>query len=309
MRKSTQDIVLQEIKVTENVELLSFLENKQVRKSRNAIKSLLAHKQINVNGKLATQFNLALKPGDVIRIMKYDQERKRNKLKGATIEYEDDYLIVVNKEPGILSVSTDKEKTRTVYNVLNEYVKKKNKKNRVYVLHRLDREISGLMIFAKSEDIQSLYQSNWDKLVPVFTYVAVVEGTPQPSAGSIVSWLNEDKNYVMRSSTTNNGGLESRTDFKTIKSNGNYSLLNYKLITRRKNQVRAQMRQIGHPVVGDKKYGAINNPIKRIALHVQEMLLIHPVSGQKIEFNCPMPKLMSKLTDKKTQLKNNTYES
>ena len=299
MRKSANDIVLQEIKVNASAELLQFLEAQKVRKSRNAIKSLLAHKQVNVNGKLATQFNMPLKPGDTVRIMKFNQEKKQNKLKGLTIEFEDDYLIVINKDAGTLSVSTDKEKTRTVYNVLSEHVKKKKKFARVYVLHRLDREVSGLMVFAKSEDIQLLYQTSWDKLVPLYNYIAVVEGTPAPANGTVKSWLTEDKNYVMRASGTDNGGLESITHYKTIKTNDQYSLLSFRLETRRKNQLRAQMRQIGHPVVGDKKYGATENPLKRIALHVQDMILIHPVSGQKIEFNCSIPKAMQRLLDAK----------
>lgn len=299
MKQSSKDITLQEIKVKAPAELLQFLEANQVRKSRNAIKSLLAHKQINVNGKLVTQFNLELKAGDVVRIMRFNQEKKRNKLKGLTIEYEDDHLIVINKEPGFLSVSTDKEKARTVYNILTEHVKKKKKPGRIFVLHRLDREVSGLMIFAKNEDIQAQYQKNWDRLVPLYTYVAIVEGVPEPRTGTITSWLTEDKNYVMRASETNNGGLESTTHYKVLKSNGQYSLLSYKLETRRKNQIRAQMKQIGHSVVGDKKYGAPDNPIKRIALHAQDMLLIHPVSGQKLEFNSPIPKAMMQLVNRK----------
>lgn len=298
MRQSPKDIILQEIKVKEPAELLQFLEANQIRKSRNAIKSLLAHKQILVNGKLVTQYNFALNAGDTVRVMKHNQLQKRNKLKGLTIEYEDDHLIVINKEAGILSVSTDKERVRTVYNVLNEHVKKKRKTNRVFVLHRLDREVSGLMIFAKSEDIQVLYQKNWDKLVPLFTYVAVVEGSPEPPNGTVTSWLKEDKNFVMRASDTNNGGLESITHYKILKSNDQYSLLSFRLQTRRKNQVRAQMKQIGHPVAGDKKYGASGNPIKRIALHVQDMILTHPVSGQKLDFNAPVPKTMMQLITK-----------
>lgn len=143
------------------------------------------------------------------------------------------------------------------------------------------------MIFAKDENIQALYQKNWDKLVPLYSYTAVVEGVPETRTGTITSWLAEDKNYVMRASATNNGGLESITHYNILKSNSRYALLNFRLETRRKNQIRAQMKQIGHPVVGDKKYGATESPIKRIALHVQDMLLIHPVSGQKLEFNIP----------------------
>lgn len=301
MKQLSQDVILQEIKVKESAELLQFLETNQVRKSRNAIKSLLAHKQIKVNGKLVTQYNHPLKAGDTVLIMKFNQEQKRNKLKGLTIEYEDEYLIVINKEPGVLSISTDKEKVRTVYNVLTEHVKKKKKLARIFVLHRLDREVSGLMIFAKDENIQALYQKNWDKLVPLYSYTAVVEGVPETRTGTITSWLAEDKNYVMRASATNNGGLESITHYNILKSNSRYALLNFRLETRRKNQIRAQMKQIGHPVVGDKKYGATESPIKRIALHVQDMLLIHPVSGQKLEFNIPVPKAMLQLVNKEIQ--------
>lgn len=305
MRNQIDNIILQEFKVAETTQLLKFLEDNKVRKSRNAVKSLLAHKQINVNGKPSSQFDMPLKPGDVVKVMKHNQEKKLNKLPGLTIEFEDDYIIVVNKETGILSVSTDKEKSRTVYNVLNEHVQKKNRNKRVYVLHRLDREVSGLMVFAKDEDIQALYQTNWDRLVPVFTYVAVVEGVLEQPSGIVKSWLTEDKNYVMRASLTENGGLLSLTHYKTLKSNDRYSLLSFRLETRRKNQVRVQMKQIGHPIVGDKKYGSTENPLKRIALHVQDMLLVHPVSGKKLEFNCPVPKNMQQLITKKLEPNNN----
>lgn len=292
MRNTTRDKVLQEIKVDQPAQLLDFLVQKEVRKSRNAVKSLLAHKQIKVNGKLITQFDFELKAKDKVSVMKYDQSRKEKRLKGLKIVFEDDDLLVIEKEAGFLSVATDKEKSRTVYNSLNEYVKKKDKKARVYVLHRLDREVSGLMIFAKDMELQDIFQKNWDNLVPKYSYMAIVEGRPNPKNGTVTSWLTENKNFVMMSSLIDNGGLKSVTHYKTQKSKGGYSLLDFDLETRRKNQVRVHMQQIGHPIVGDKKYGALNNPIKRIALHAGGLILKHPRTGELLEFKAGIPKAM-----------------
>ncbi|MDR3058692.1 MAG: RluA family pseudouridine synthase [Prevotella sp.] len=295
MRNNPKDKSLQEIKVTQQAQLLDFLIEKQVRKSRNAVKSLLAHKQIKVNGKLVTQFDFELKSGDKVSVMKFDQSRKEKKLKGAKILFEDDDIIIVDKEAGFLSVSTDKEKSRTVFKALNEYVKKKDKNGRVFVLHRLDREVSGLMIFARNPELQEIFQKNWDAIVINYAYVAVVDGRPNPSNGTVTSWLTENKNFVMMSSPTDNGGLKSITHYKTIKSIGRYSLLSFNLETRRKNQIRVHMQQIGHSIVGDKKYGASNNPIKRIALHAGELTLKHPVTGELLEFKSSVPKNMQML--------------
>ncbi|NDV67844.1 RluA family pseudouridine synthase [Dysgonomonas sp. 25] len=300
MRKPAQDIVLQQFKIKEPAQLLSFLLEKQVRKSRNAVKSLLAHKQIKVNDKLITQFDLQLNPGDRVAVMKYNQARKRNPLKGLTIVFEDEYIIVIEKESGVLSIGTDKERTKTIFNVLNSYVKARyNKEDRIYVLHRLDREVSGLMIFAKDEETQLQFQKNWDKLVLDYQYRAIIQGQLDPPQGTIKSWLTENKNHVVFSSSFDNGGLEAITNYETVETSKHYSEVIFRLVTRRKNQVRAQMNQQKHPIVGDKKYGSTGNPIKRIALHGQEMILAHPVSGQKLEFKCPMPKAMQQLLKEK----------
>ncbi len=300
MKKPSRDTVLQELKVTDAEELLVFLVQKNVRKSRNAVKSLLVHKQIRINGKLITQFDYQLNPGDRVQVMKFDQSRKEKKLKGVTIVFEDEYIIVVEKEAGLLSVSTDMEKSRTVFSVLNEYVKKRNRNARVYVLHRLDREVSGLMIFSKEPDIQIMFQNEWDKIVKEFIYVAVVEGEMTSKEGIVKSWLSENKNFVMQYSLADNGGLEAVTRYRTLKSNKNYSLLNLRLDTRRKNQARIHMKQTGHSIVGDKKYGAVSNPIKRIALHVQDIVFYHPISKDKIEMKCTAPrKMLDLLAEKK----------
>lgn len=299
MRTRSKDKVLQEIKATKQTQLLEFLIEKNVRKSRNAIKSLLAHKQIRVNDKLVTQYNLDLQPGDMVQIMKHDQSRKERKLKGLKIVFEDDHLIVIDKDSGLLSVSTDKEKLRTVYGVLNQYIKKEGTKDsRVFVLHRLDREASGLMVFAKDMEVQGYFQRNWNHMVPEEIFQAVVEGIPSKKSGKIESWLTENKNLVMLSSTYDNGGQNAVTNYSLIKTNGSYSLLDFKLETKRKNQIRVHMQSIGHPIVGDKKYGATKNPIKRMALHASRLTIVHPITAEKLEFVSPLPKPMQQLTNK-----------
>lgn len=306
MRKPAQDIVLQEFKVKEPSQLLDFLMVKEVRKSRNAIKSLLAHKQIKVNNKLQTQFDFELKDGDRVSVMKYNQARKRNKLQGLTIVFEDEYLIVIEKEAGVLSVGTDKEKTQTIFNVLNSYVKAKGKKDsRIFVLHRLDREVSGLMVFAKDMDVQAIFQKNWDVVVPEYKYQAVIQGQLDPKNGKIRSWLTENKNFMIFSSSFDNGGLEAISHYKTLKEAKHCSLIEVELETRRKNQIRAQLNQLKHPIVGDKKYGASSNPIKRIALHAQRMVIKHPVSGQVLEFESNLPKPITQLVSDKPKVVQN----
>lgn len=291
-RRTAKDAILQEYKVSGTHELLSFLIEKKVKKSRNATKSLLAHKQILVNGSIVTQHNKIIKNGDIVSLMKFNQARKEKKLKGLKIVFEDEFLIVVEKESGLLSVSTDKEKVRTAYYVLNEYLRKKDKNARVFVLHRLDREVSGLMIFAKNPDIQSMFQTEWDKIIPKYTYMAVVEGKINTPKGTIESWLSENKNLVMQYSFHQGDGLHAITHYKTLKSTDRFSLLEYDLETKRKNQIRVHMKQIGHSIVGDKKYGASKNPIKRIALHASEMKLIHPVTKEVFDFKYSLPKRM-----------------
>lgn len=307
MKRSSKDTILQELKVSEAEELLAFLIKKNVRKSRSAIKSLLTHKQVKVNGKMITQFDYQLQAEDWVHIMKFDQSRKEKRLKGLTIVFEDEYMIAAEKEAGLLSVSTDREKSRTAFSVVNEYVRKRSKDARVYVLHRLDREVSGLILFAKTPDIQTMFQNEWDKIVKDFTYVAVVEGRVRSREGVVKSWLSENKNFVMQYSLSDNGGLEAVTHYQTLKANDKYSLMSLKLETRRKNQARIHMKQIGSPIVGDKKYGAAYNPIKRIALHVQDVVFYHPITKEKIELKSTPPrKMLELLSDKKPAVKTNT---
>ncbi len=286
---------MQTLKVESKSELLAFLLEQKVRKSRNAVKSLLANKVVRVNEKAVTQFNEELKAGDIVTIHKLSANSNANKLKGLTILYEDPDLIVVDKEAKLLSISTDTEKRQTAYSILSEYLKSHDRNARVFVLHRLDRDTSGLMVFAKDQEVQERMQKFWDYTIRKRSYIAIIEGNLEPADGTITSWLWEDKNFVMHSSPVDNGGQKAVTHYKTIKANEWLSMLQLDLETGRKNQIRVQMQQIGHPIVGDKKYGSEINPIKRMALHANELVFIHPGTKERMEFKSPIPKKMQEL--------------
>lgn len=298
MRDKNQNTILQEFKVKKAEELLIFLVNNNVRKSRNATKSLLAHKQIRVNNKISTQFNHPLQAGDTVTIHKHDRKQDEKKLKGLTIVYEDKDLIIVNKDSGVLSVSTGKEVFKeTVYNIVSTYLKSKNALIKPYILFRLDREVSGLMVFTKDPDLQEKLQKEWILHPPKRLFTAIVEGNVKNSNGSITSWLTENKNFVVFASEKDNGGLKAVTDYKVIKANNRYSVLEVDPKTSRKNQIRVQLQSIGHSVLGDKKYGSKNNPLRRISLHAHEISFVHPTTKETIFVSTALPKKMQVLID------------
>ena len=297
MSEKEKNTILQTLNVTGEAQLLTFLIDKKVRKSRSAIKSLLSHKQIKVNNKVESQYNYELKAGDVVTIHKTDQARTLKVLKGITIIYEDDYLLVVDKEAGLLSIATEREKRETAYSIISSYLKLKDTSARVFVLHRLDRETSGLMLYAKSTEVQESMQKHWNEMIQVRSYIAVVEGRVVPEEGTIESWLTEDKNFVMHSVDFDNGGQKSITHYKTVKGTRRFTQLELNLETGRKNQIRVHMQHIGHPIVGDKKYGSKISPIRRIALHAYELCFRHPVTGEILEFKSPIPPKMKLLVE------------
>lgn len=231
--------------------MLSFLFGLLSGQSKSSVKALLAHGQISVNGKLTSQFDTPLLPGDEVGIS-YERGKVEFNNPKLTIVWEDEDLIVVNKKEGLLSVSSTKVKERTAYHLLSEYVKKSDPRNKIFVLHRLDRDTSGLMMFAKSQRVQKELQANWNANITARTYVAVVEGRPEKDSDLIVSNLTENAKmqvYV----TAEDGGKEAITRYHVLKSNDTYSLLELDLETGRKNQIRAQMQSIGHSIAGDYK--------------------------------------------------------
>ena len=283
------------LRVTEPAELMQFLLAKMGGMSRNSVKSLLSHRQVMVNGKVTTLFNTALKAGDTVLVSsaRGNIELTHPKLK---IIFEDQYLIVVEKKEGLLTVSTGKSDETTAFSILKNYVKKASPQNRIYVVHRLDRETSGIIMFAKTREIQLALQENWHRVITRRVYVALVECKVEKPKDTIVTWLTEnEKSLKIHSSNVDNGGQQAVTHYRTLKTNDNFSLLEVELETGRKNQIRVHMQDIGHPIAGDKKYGSEISPIGRMGLHARVLAFIHPMSLENVTFETQMPKKFSSL--------------
>lgn len=274
------------VTISESNTLLAFLFELLKEQSKSSVKALLAHGQILVNGNVTTQFDAPLEPGDEVMIS-YNRGKVAFNNPLLNIVWEDEFLIVVNKKEGLLSVSTQRENERTAFHILSDYLKKSDPRNKLFVLHRLDRETSGLMMFAKTRAVQEKMQSNWNDVITERTYVAVVEGRPEKDSGLINTQLKE--NDKARVYVVNEGGKESITRYKVLRSNGSYSLLELNLETGRKNQIRAQMEYIGHPIAGDFKYNAETSPAGRLMLHAQKLYFIHPETGEEMCFDTRIP--------------------
>ena len=283
--------------IKEPAKLLEFLFSAIPDKSRTTVKSYLTHRQVSVNHIVTTQFDAKLKPGDRVEV---SAEKGKTEFRHAMLRlvYEDDYLIVIDKKYGLLSIATDKIVGKTAYHILSEYVKQEDPRNRIFVLHRLDRETSGLMMFAKSQEIQQRLQSNWNENVTDRKYYAVVEGAFENPEGTITSYLAENKAFKVYATTPENG-KEAILAYKTLKTNGDYSLLEVSLDTGRKNQIRAQLESVKHPITGDKKYGATTNAVDRVALHAGKIAFLHPVTDEEMAFESPLPYKFHALFDRR----------
>lgn len=286
-----------EFKVRENIELLPFLMKVFNGISRNAAKSFLSNRQVLVNMKLTSQHNMLLQPGMTVYVNRGKGQREY-KNKFLKIVYEDKYIIVVEKASGLLTIGTNTEKERTVHAFLNDYVRQGDKHGRVYVVHRLDRDTSGLLVFAKDEKTKMKLQDNWSKIVKERKYVAVVSGEMEKDSGTVTSWLMENKMYVTYSSPLKNVGDKAVTHYKTIKRANGFSLMEFELETGRKNQIRVHMNDLKHPIVGDEKYGNGVNPIGRLALHAFKLSFYHPANNKLLEFETPYPVAFKNLLEK-----------
>lgn len=275
-------------KVKEQNELMKFLIENLPNKNRNNIKSLLKNKQVLVDDAAISQFNHPLNPGQEVMIT---ESRFSDKdMKGIKVVYEDEYLIAVEKASGILSIATDKEREKTAYNIVKNYVKSRNPLEKLFIVHRLDRETSGVMIFAKTEEMQQILQTNWQKMVLERTYVAVVEGKVEKNSDTIISYLKENSAFVTFSSDKEiEGSKKAVTHYTVLKRSKGFSLVEANIETGRKNQIRVHMQSLGHSVVGDKKYGATTNPLGRLGLHAKSIIFKHPKTGKILSFQTGIP--------------------
>lgn len=280
--------------VTEPIELMKFLIEKLPHKARNNIKSLLTHRQVLVDAKVVTQYNHLLKVGQEV-VVNWSLVRDEEQIKGLKIIYEDSELIVIDKPAGLLSIASDLEKQYTAYHQLTEYVRRDNPENRIFIVHRLDRDTSGVMLFSKNEAVKHLLQDDWKDIVVDRAYIAVVEGKVNTKEGTINSWLKETKTKLMYSSSISGDGLKATTHYRVLQAVGKYSLLEIRLETGRKNQIRVHMKDIGHSIIGDKKYGSTTNPIGRLGLHAHILSFKHPITGELLSFETEVPKKFSRL--------------
>lgn len=284
-----------ELKVEQASELLAFLLQSPVGKSRQHIKSLLTHQQVLVNGKSIRQFNHPLQPGDLVSILG-ERSKPAANFQHFSIVYEDDSLLVVDKKEGILTIASDDEKIRTVYHALREHVKRSDERNKIFVVHRLDRDTSGLLLFAKTPEVKAAFQDNWREVITERTYVAVAEGAFDQEEGSVVSYLYENSSSMkVHSSSDSSRGKKAVTHYKVLARKGPFTLLELHLETGRKNQIRVHLQQLGHPIVNDRKYGSTTNPIHRLGLHSRVLAFQHPVSGKSMRFSTAVPGKFLKL--------------
>jgi len=273
--------------------LLDSLYRNIKHKSKNTIKNFLARGNVAVDGRVVTKYNYPLKLGQKV-VVNMQQINKKIYRSNIDILYEDEEIIVINKPHGLLSIATEKDKTNTAYHVVGRYLKNKNENNKIFIIHRLDKDTSGVLMFAKNEETKFLFQDNWDKIVKKRHYLAIVEGNIKKEKDTIKSYLKENKNHIVYSSSKKDGDL-AITHYQVKQRSNKYTLLDVFIDTGRKNQIRVHMHDIKHPIIGDKKYGSKTNPIKRLGLHAYVLELVHPVTNKTLRFEAAIPQEFSKL--------------
>lgn len=257
-------------------------------KSRSKIKATLQGRGIKVDGKIVTQFDFLLKPGMKVSVSQTKSNNQFFKSRYVNIVYEDRYLVVVEKNVGILSMAAG-HSSLNVKSVLDDYFRKSHQKCHAHVVHRLDRDTSGLMVYAKDINTEQILEHEWHDIVYDRRYVAVVSGEMEDDGGTVANWLKDNKACVTYSSPVDNGGKYAVTHFHTLDRTTEYSLVEYYLETGRKNQIRVHSADMGHPVCGDPKYGNGDDPIHRLCLHAYRLCFYHPITHERMEFESRIP--------------------
>ena len=278
------------IKVEKECELLEYLYN-NIDMPKKRIKQYLTHGAVYVNNNRTTKYNYKLIPGMNIVI---STDNKNKKTLPFDILFEDNHIIVVNKPSGLLTIATNKEKDKTLYHIVREYLVSKDRNAKVFIVHRLDKDTSGIVVLAKDEKTKNKLQENWNEYVTIREYIAIVHGKVNKEKDTIIQKLKETKTnlvYVSR----DKDGKEAITNYELIKSNDDYSELSIKIETGRKNQIRVAMATIKHPIVGDKKYGEIKDKEPRLYLHANRLKMYYPELKKDILFETPIPNEFKKL--------------
>ena len=288
------------LRATAATTLLELMQAKLGGMSVTSIKQLLRARRVQVNGAITTRGDQALNAGDEVTILAQAGTTTLHHPK-LSLVYEDDYLLVVNKKQGLLTVPTNPDSAETTaLSILKAYVRRQHPRNNVYVVHRLDRETSGLLVFAKTPQLQEYMRTYWRQLVTKRTYIALAEGIFAEPQGTITTWLTEDKrNAMVYSSPVDDGGDLAITNYKVIREGADCSLVELNLETGRTNQIRVHLASKGHPVIGDRKYGHGNDdsPIDRLCLHAKILEFIHPVTEKTVRFDSAVPREFLRLVE------------
>lgn len=268
--------------------LFDFLIAAMPARKRTTVKELLKHSQVAVNGMPVTQFDTELQPDDRVEV-NLTRAFKVFSNRRVKLVYEDDDVMVIEKGYGLLSMGTDKVKDGTAYSIMRDYVKWQDPRNKLFIVHRLDRDTSGLMMFAKNPTAKETMQHNWNNMVISRKYIAMVEGKVEQDQGVIRSYLAENKQFEVYSTDDPSEGELAVTRYKVIKRGQRYTMLEVELDTGRKNQIRVHMKDLGHPIAGDRKYGAGPSIIHRLALHAQTLRFVHPLTRRDMNFSTDIP--------------------
>lgn len=268
--------------------LLEFLLEKVKGQSKSKIKATLQGHGVLVGKTCVTKFDYMLKPGMCVAVSNTKRNLNILRSRYVKIVYEDQYIVVVDKAVGILSMAAG-HSSLNVKAVLDNYFHKSRQRCQAHVVHRLDRDTSGLMIYAKDMQTEQALERQWHEAVYDRRYVALLSGRMEQKEGTIANWLKDNSAYITYSSPTDNGGKYAVTHFYTLETQANYSLVQFSLETGRKNQIRVHAADMGHPVCGDVKYGNGDNPIGRLCLHAYVLCFYHPVTHEKMEFSTPIP--------------------
>lgn len=252
------------------------------------LKSMLRHNQFAINNMPNSHYDAEVHAGDKFSV-NFDQSFMVFKNPRVELVYEDEHILVINKGYGILSMGTDTKKDGTAYSIMREYVKYHDPSAKVFIVHRLDRDTSGLMMLAKTMEAKDNMQHNWNNMVINRKYVAVVEGVVEQESGVVKSYLAENSQFEVYSTNDPSNGQLAVTRYKRLKAGNGYSLMEVELDTGRKNQIRVHMKDLGHPIAGDRKYGAAHSPINRLALHAQTLRFVHPITKKEMNFTTPIP--------------------
>jgi len=286
-----------QLQVASRCELLAYLTGPPLGLSRKQAKDLLRFRAVSVKGKAMVRHDTKLEPGDVVTIAAARKQVSDAALQrhGLAIVHLDGAVVVIEKPPGLLSMGSEREKENTAYRILNTHLKAlmRTPLQQVFIVHRLDRETSGLMMFARNQTAQATFQQNWKGVTK--KYLAVVEGLPAHAEGTLKDRLLEGKSLKVR--RVEKGGELAITHYRVLRAKADRALLECTLETGRRNQIRVQLAALGHPVAGDRKYGAKTDPARRLALHACELKFCHPVSGVLMEFHSALPPRLRALVD------------